>query len=67
MLCFRVNLYQVHTLWLDNNEIGATGAKALAEGLLVHKSVTELSLADNPLRTDGFEHIAQVNCAACQV
>lgn len=35
------------------------GAKELAKGLRVHTSLTDLSLAENPLRTEGLEHICQ--------
>lgn len=35
------------------------GAQAIAKGLRVHTSITDLSLADNPLRTEGLEHICQ--------
>jgi hypothetical protein len=40
----------VHTLWLESNEIGPTGAKEIAKGLRVHKHITDLSLAHNPIR-----------------
>ena len=47
----------VNTLWLEKNEIGPAGAEELAQGLRVHEHITDLSLADNPMRTAGFDHI----------
>ena len=49
----------VHTLWLERNHIGPAGAKEIAKGLRQHKHLTDLSLAENPLKTEGMEHIAQ--------
>lgn len=68
----------VTSLWLEDNDIGVTGAQHLAHGLSENKYLTELSLASNPIRTDGFKAIlaglssgscplSSMNVRACQI
>jgi len=49
----------IDTLIIDECGINVTGAKALAESLLINKSITLLTLWDNPMTVEGARAIIE--------
>uniref|UniRef100_A0A7S0EE47 Uncharacterized protein n=1 Tax=Hanusia phi TaxID=3032 RepID=A0A7S0EE47_9CRYP len=69
----------ITTLWLENNNISHEGVSLLAGGFEQHASLTDLSLASNPIRKEGLQltiesflrnpkcSISRLNVRNCQI
>jgi hypothetical protein len=53
------NCYFYSTVNLDYNNIGAEGAKYVAEALKVNTSLTEICLDDNEIGAEGAKYVAE--------
>ena len=53
------NSYFYTTITLDGNEIGAKGAKYVAEALKANTSLTEITLDDNDIGAEGAKYVAE--------
>ena len=59
-LCKAVKKYEVKMLWLDANQLGDAGAKAIAAMLRTNRSLTYLSLSSNKIGDAGAKATAAI-------
>uniref|UniRef100_A0A7S4PR31 Uncharacterized protein n=1 Tax=Guillardia theta TaxID=55529 RepID=A0A7S4PR31_GUITH len=69
----------ITTVWLESNDISHEGVSLLAKGFERHETLTDLSLAGNPIRKEGLQltiesflknpnpSIARLNVRSCQI